>query len=57
MTLTERLAKTEDERHMPSNVVPLTDRPVRRAVPRWIEYTREQENRGKSLDQWSGDAA
>ncbi len=50
MTLAERLAKTEAEQHMPTNVTPVNERPPRRVRPRWIEWTRENESRGKSLD-------
>jgi hypothetical protein len=56
MTLTERIQRIEAERHLPDNVVPF-ERRERRQVPRWIEWTRENEQRGKALDMWGGDAA
>lgn len=57
MDLYTRLSATDAQRHLPDNVVPL-ERRERRPVARWIEWTRENEKRGKSLDsRWGGDAA
>ena len=49
MTLSERIARIEAQQHLPSNVVPITERRERRALPRWIEWTQENERRGKDL--------
>ena len=57
MTLTDRIATIEAQRDLPSNVIPFERRP-RRQVPRWIEWTRENQtnpNAGKSYDsRWGG---
>ena len=49
MTLSERIARIEAQQHLPSNVTPITERRERRALPRWIEWTQENERRGKDL--------
>lgn len=43
---------TEQDRREPNpNVTPVKERRVpEQHVPRWIKWTRENENRGKSLD-------
>lgn len=60
MTLTERIAKAEAERHLPTNVVPFR-RDERRTVSRWIEWSREHQNErnvGQDLTGYiRGDAA
>ena len=61
MTLSERIARIEAQQHLPSNVVPIAERRERRQTPRWIEWTKANEqnpNAGKSYDsRWGGDAA
>lgn len=58
MTLSERLKDHPIERRLPANVVPFRRPTERRAVPRWLEYTRQSEQRGKDLSgQLGGDAA
>ena len=58
MTLTERIASIEAQRRLHDNVIRLDVPRERRTTPRWIEWTRENEKRGKSLDnRWGGDAA
>ena len=49
MTLSERIARIEAQQHLPSNVTPITERRERRQLPRWIEWTQENERRGKDL--------
>ena len=58
MTLTERITRIENGRRLPDNVIPFDQQRERRAVPRWIEWTRENEKRGKDLTgPYGGDAA
>ena len=61
MTLTERITSIDSKRHLPDNVIRLDERRERRSVPRWLEWTRENQtnpNAGKSYDNgWGGDAA
>lgn len=57
MTLSERLKDHPTERRLPANVIPFRRPTERRAVPRWLEYTRQNEQRGKDLTGFSGDAA
>jgi hypothetical protein len=49
MTLSERIARIEAEQKLPTNIHRLDERPVRRATPRWLEWTRENEKRGADL--------
>ena len=57
MTVSERLKDHPVERRLPANVIPFRRPTERRAVPRWLEYTRQSEQRGKDLSGFSGDAA
>ena len=50
LTLLERIERRQDN----PTIVPIVER---RKEPRWIEYTRQNEKRGKALDQWGGQAA
>ena len=58
MTLSDRIARTDAQRDLPSNVIPF-ERQQRRQVPRWLEWTRENEKRSvKDLTGYIGpDAA
>lgn len=49
MTLIERIARTEAQQRLPSDLHRFDEPPVRRSVPRWIEWTRENEQRGSDL--------
>ena len=53
MTIRERIAKVEAERHTPDNVIPFR-KPERRTTARWLEWTRENEQRGKDLSGYIG---
>lgn len=55
MTLSERIARIEAQQHLPTNVTPITERRERRAVPRWMEWTQENERRGKDLSGYVAD--
>lgn len=55
MTLTERIARIEAQQHLPSNVIPLSERRERRQLPRWIEWTQENQRRGKDLSGYISD--
>ena len=58
MTLTERIASIEDYRRAHDNVIRLDVPRERRTTPRWIEWTQENEKRGKDLSGYIGpDAA
>lgn len=48
MTISQRIARVEAQRDLPNNVIQFRLR-ERRQVPRWIEWTRENEKRGKDL--------
>ena len=43
MTLSERLRLIESQQHLPANVIRLDERRDRRQVPRWLEWTRENQ--------------
>ena len=49
MRLSERIARIEAQQHLPANVVPIPEPRERRALPRWIQWTQENERRGKDL--------
>lgn len=49
MTISERIQRTDAQRHLPDNVIRLDEQRERRATPRWIEWTRENEKGGKDL--------
>ena len=49
MSLTDRIARIDDHRHLPANVIRLDERPERRHTPRWLEWTRENQQRGKDM--------
>ena len=49
MTITERIARVEAQQRLPVNVHPITERPVRRDLPRWMEWTQASEKRGADL--------
>ena len=57
MTLLERIQRIEAERHMPTNVQPMRAPKERRAEPRWMEWTRENEKRGADLSGYLKDVA
>ena len=61
MRLSERIARIEAQQHLPANVVPIPEPRERRATPRWIQWTQENQanpNAGKSYDRFGGaDAA
>ena len=61
MTLTERIASIEAQRRLHDNVIRLDVPRERRTTPRWIEWSRANQdnpNAGKSYDnRWGGDAA
>lgn len=43
-TLTERITRIDAKRHLPDNVIRLDERRERRDVPRWLEWTRENQS-------------
>ena len=57
MTLTDRINRTDAQRHLPDNVVPM-ERVERRQIARWREIQMEQKT-GKDLTGYigGGDAA
>jgi hypothetical protein len=59
MTLSERLRLIESKQHLPANVIRLDERRERRQTPRWLEWTQENEKRGKDYTGYigGGDAA
>ena len=44
MTLSERIARIEAEQRLPANVIPLDAHRERRQIPRWMEWTRENQS-------------
>lgn len=58
MTLTERIASIEAHRRLRDNVIRLDVPRERRTTPRWLEWTQENQQRGKDLSGYIGpDAA
>jgi hypothetical protein len=57
MKLSERIARIEAERRLPTNVHPIDERPARRTVPRWQEWTREHEQGSDLTGRIRGEAA
>jgi hypothetical protein len=54
VTISERIAKVEAANHLPDNVIRMDEARDRRTTPRWIEWTRENEKRGKDLSGYIG---
>ena len=43
MTGPDRIKQVDNDTHLPTNVHPITERPARRATPRWLEWSRENQ--------------
>ena len=60
MTISQRIASIERQRRLHDNVIPLDAPPERRTTPRWLEWSRANEqnpNAGKSYDRFGGGEA
>jgi hypothetical protein len=55
VTLSERIARTEAQQRLPDNLHRFDEVRERRSVPRWIEWTRENEKRGADLTGYIAD--
>jgi hypothetical protein len=54
----QRIKDGPAERRLPDNLIRMDELRSRRAVPRWIEWTSQNERRGKDLSGYTrGDAA